>query len=302
MPDRGHFGDRLADRVVHLESVLCVGLDPRRPFPDECVRGLRDDRSGMARAVERYCLGVLDGVAEVAAAVKPQVAFFEALGGVGLTALEHVCTAARERGLIVIADAKRGDIPSTATAYACAWLGSRASGEEPLADAMTVQPYLGEDSLAPYVEHCDAGGAGLYVLVRTSNAGADDLQTLELAGGERVWQRVGRIVSQLGEPRRGRSGLSSIGAVVGLTHAGAIGVARRSMPWAPLLIPGFGAQGGSLAEAAPAFRPHPGGGLLNASRSVIEAWRGEPGAWRDAVRIAAEQHRTLFWQAVDAAA
>jgi orotidine-5'-phosphate decarboxylase len=302
MPDRGHFGDRLADRVVHLESVLCVGLDPRGPFPDECTRGLRDDRSGMARAMERYCLGILEAVGDLTAAVKPQVAFFEALGGVGLTALEHVCAAARERGLPVIADAKRGDIPSTAVAYSAAWLGSRAPGEEPLADAMTVQPYLGEDSLTPYLEQCRTRGAGLYVLVRTSNPGADDVQALELARGGRVWQRVAAMVSQAGETLRGRSGLSSVGAVVGLTHPGALAEARRAMPAAPLLIPGFGAQGGVLAEAMPAFTPHPAGGLLNASRSVIEAWRGEPGPWRDAVRSAAEAHRALFWGAVDAAA
>ena len=125
--------------------MLCVGIDPRPPFPDECHRGLRDDRSGLARAIRALRLGLVEAVAPHAAAVKPQVAFFEALGGYGLTALERVCAAAAERGVPVIADAKRGDIPSTAAAYAAAWLEARPGDEAPLADALTVNPYLGGD-------------------------------------------------------------------------------------------------------------------------------------------------------------
>ena len=124
-----HFADRLAARVEAVSSVLCVGLDPRPPFPDECHRGLRDDRSGLARAVERYCTGLVEAAAPHAAAFKPQVAFFEALGGYGLTALERVCAVATDLGVPVIADAKRGDIPSTAEAYASAWLDERPGGE-----------------------------------------------------------------------------------------------------------------------------------------------------------------------------
>jgi orotidine-5'-phosphate decarboxylase len=287
---------------VHLESVLCLGLDPRGPFPEECMRGVRADRAGQARAVERYCLGILEAAGDAAAAVKPQVAFFEALGGYGLSALDRICAVAREQGIVVIADAKRGDIPSTAEAYAMAWLGPRAGNEAPVADAMTVNPYLGEDSLGPYLAACDAGGAGVYVLVRTSNPGSADLQALELADGGTVWERAAAMTAGLGASRVGRHGLASVGAVVGLTQPEALAAARRLMPAAPLLIPGFGAQGGSLAAAAPAFHPHPAGGLVNAARSVIEAWRAEPGQWRQAVRRAAEDHRTLFWRAVDAAA
>ncbi len=301
MSQRGHFADRLADRVEHLESVLCVGLDPRDPLPDECLRGVRSDRAGRARAIERFCLGIIDAAGDMAAAVKPQVAFFEALGGYGLTALERVCAAAGERGIPVIADAKRGDIPSTAEAYAAAWIGSRAGGEVPVADAVTVNPYLGRDAIEPFLMDGD-GSRGIYVLVRTSNPGSADIQSLELAGGGTVWERTAAMVDALGAGRVGHCGLSNVGAVVGLTQPEALAAARRLMPATPLLIPGFGAQGGDLAAAAPAFRPHPAGGLLNASRSVIDAWRGEPGRWQEAVRSAAETHRALFWKAVDDAA
>ena len=176
MREPAHFADRLAARVEATSSVLCVGIDPRPPFPAECHRGLRDDRSGLARAMERYAVGLVEAAAPAAAAVKPQVAFFEALGGYGLTALERVCAAAVEHGVPVIADAKRGDIPSTAEAYASAWLDERPGGEPPVADALTVNPYLGRDSLEPYAAACDRAGAGIYVLVRTSNPGSADLQ------------------------------------------------------------------------------------------------------------------------------
>jgi len=284
------FADRLAARVEALESVLCVGLDPR-DVPDECLRGLRADRAGRARAVERYCLGVLDAVEPYAAAVKPQVAFFEALGGYGLTALERICVAARERGLPVVIDAKRGDIGSTAEAYAAAWLRPRPHGSPAVGDAMTVNPYLGGDALEPFLAACDAHGAGVYVLARTSNAGAGDVQELELAAGGSVWQHVAGRIAAWGATRVGATGLASVGAVVGLTVPGAVTEARRAMPHAPLLLPGLGAQGGAAGAAADAFRPHPAGGLVAASRSVIEAWHAVPEPWRDAVAGAARAHR-----------
>jgi orotidine-5'-phosphate decarboxylase len=286
----GHFGDRLAAHVAATGSALCVGIDPRTPLPDECTRGLADSRSGLARAFERYGVAIVEAVAPHAAAVKPQVAFFEALGGYGLAALDAVSAAAREHGLLVVADAKRGDIGSTAEAYAAAWLLPRGAGEAPAADALTVNPYLGADAAAPFLAACDAAGGGLFVLARTSNPGGADLQELELADGGRVWERVATAIDSWGAGRVGASGLSSIGAVVGLTRPDAIARARELMPRAPLLLPGWGAQGGGLAAAAPAFRFHPAGGLLVAARSIVEAWRGEPGDWRAAVGEAARAH------------
>ncbi len=148
--------------------------------------------------MERYCVGLVEAAAPAAAAVKPQVAFFEALGGYGLTALERVCAAATELGVPVIADAKRGDIPSTAAAYAAAWLEPRPGGEPPVADALTVNPYLGGDSLDPFAEACDRAGGGIYVLVRTSNPGSADLQALDDAGR----RRLGGVRAARRRPRR----------------------------------------------------------------------------------------------------
>lgn len=290
-----HFADRLARRVEDASSVLCVGLDPRAPFPDECLRGLRADRSGTARAMERYCLGLIEACSSEAAAFKPQVAFFEALGGYGITALERVCAAAAAAGVPVIADAKRGDVASTAEAYAAAWLAPRLGGEPCVADALTVNPLLGTDSLEPFVAAADAHGGGLYALVRTSNAGSADVQELVVDGAP-LWHRLAALVSDLGADRVGACGLSSVGAVIGLTQPHALAEARRLMPHTPLLVPGLGAQGGRAADAAAAFSPHPAGALVSASRSVIEAWRGEPGDWRAAVAASARRHRLELWE------
>jgi orotidine-5'-phosphate decarboxylase len=295
------FSARLVDRVEAVSSVLCLGLDPRPPFPDPCMRGLAAGRSGLARAAERYCLGALEAAAGVAAAVKPQVALFEVLGGYGLTALERVCAAAHELGIPVIADGKRGDIPSTAEAYAAAWLRPRGD-ELAVADALTVSPYLGADSLEPFLRACDDVAAGVYVLVRTSNPGSAGLQELTLAGGEPVWQRVAEMVADAGAGRVDGCGLAPVGAVVGLTQPAALARARELMPHAPLLIPGLGAQGGDPRAAEPAFRPHPAGGLVVVARSVLEAWRGAEGDWRAAVGEAARDASEATWRvAVDAA-
>jgi orotidine-5'-phosphate decarboxylase len=285
-----NFADRLAESVERKGSALCVGLDPRiELLPPELVRGLKPGRAGRARAYERFCEGLIDAVADEAVAVKPQVAFFEALGGYGLTALEHVCQVAAERGLIVIADAKRGDIGSTAEAYAEAWLAPR-DGGRPVADAVTVNPYMGGDSVDPFLAACGQG-AGLFVLARTSNPGADDLQQQMLADGRPVWERTAELIAGWGAGLIGECGLSSVGAVVGATHPEAVERARELMPAQVLLLPGVGAQGGSAADLAAAFRDHPAGGLVVAARSVIYAWRDRRGDWQQSVRAAAAELR-----------
>ncbi|MGZ4430884.1 MAG: orotidine-5'-phosphate decarboxylase [Gaiellales bacterium] len=285
-----NFADRLAAAVTDKDSALCVGLDPRiELLPPPLIAGLKPGRAGRARAYERFCRAVIDAVASEAVAVKPQVAFFEALGGVGLTALEQVSTHAREAGLLVIADAKRGDIDSTAAAYAQAWLLPR-DGGPPVADAMTVNPYMGGDALEPFLAACGAG-AGLFVVARTSNPGGADLQEAELAAGGRLWERTARLIDRWGEPYVGECGLSSVGAVIGANQPDAVGRARELMPRAVLLLPGVGAQGGRASELEPAFRDHPAGGLVSASRSVIYAWRDRRGDWQQAIRAAAAELR-----------
>ena len=192
-----NFADRLAAAVVRKGTSLCVGLDPRIDLlPPELVTGLKAGPAGRARAYERFCMALIESVAEEAVAVKPQVAFFEALGGHGLSALDRICAFASQHDLIVIADAKRGDIASTSQAYAEAWLAPR-DGGPPVADAMTVNPYMGGDSLEPFLLACGAG-SGLFVLVRTSNPGAADLQEQRLADGRRVWEAHGRAGGRLG--------------------------------------------------------------------------------------------------------
>ena len=284
------FGDRLAARTAATRGALCVGLDPRGPFPADVTRGLADSRSGHARAVERYCLGLLEAVAPHCVAVKPQVALFEVLGGYGLTALDAVCEEARARGLLVIADAKRGDIASTATAYAEAWIGRRPGADAPLADAVTVSPYMGPDTVEPFLAVADREGAGVFVLARTSNPGAAELEERELADGGRVWERVAGWIDGWSRARTGTSGVGSVGAVIGATAPEAVRRARELMPAAPLLLPGVGAQGGSAADLAAAFAPGSGGGLVVAARSVIEAWREDEGDWQAAVAASAERH------------
>jgi orotidine-5'-phosphate decarboxylase len=283
-----NFGDRLAEAVERSGSTLCVGLDPRIEYlPPAVVTGLRPGSSGRARGYERFCTQVIDAVASEAVAVKPQVACFEALGGYGFSALERVCAHARAAGLLVVVDAKRGDIGSTSSAYVQAWLQGR-DGEPATADALTVNPYLGGDALEPFLSAC-GDTAGLFILARTSNPGGADLQELELADGGRVWERVARLIDEWGRPYIGGSGLSAVGAVVGATHPEAVVRARELMPAAPLLLPGVGAQGGKLGDLAAAFATHPAGGLVVAARSVIYAWRERGGDWQQAVRAAAAE-------------
>ena len=285
-----NFGDRLAAQVERTGSTICVGLDPRiELLPPALIAGLHPGPAGRARAYERFCTGVIDAVAEHVAAVKPQVAFFEALGGPGLTALERVCAHARDADLLVIADAKRGDIGSTAEAYAQAWVYRR-DGGPPTADAVTVNPYLGGDSLEPFFAACH-DGAGVFVVTRTSNPGSTELQEAVLADGRPVWERTAELVAGWGAPFVGEAGLSAVGAVVGATWPEAVARARDLMPHQPLLLPGVGAQGGAAGDLQAAFRDHPAGGLVVAARSVIYAWRERGGDWQQGVRTAAAELR-----------
>ena len=233
------FGDRLAAAVERKRSQLVVGLDP---IPDLLPVEVRDD-------VSRFCCGIVDAVAPHAVAVKPQLAFFEALGPTGSHALAEVCAYARRAGLIVIADGKRGDVGSTARAYSAAYL----EGEQPLADALTVNPWLGRESIEPYLAAARRYGAAIFCLVKTSNAGGD-VQDVVLSDGRSMWQHVASLVADWGSGLVGDGGLSAVGAVVGATHPRAVGEARRLMPQAILLLPGVGAQGGDPADLAAASR------------------------------------------------
>ena len=287
------FTDRLSEAVGRKRTQLVVGLDPQVDLLPVELRG-----EGDAEACARFCRGIVDAVAPHVVAVKPQSAFFEALGADGVRAFEEVCDYARTAGLLVLADAKRGDIGSTARAYAAAFLEPRSSGQRsPLADALTVSPYLGRDSLDPFLQACRLHGAGIFCLVKTSNAGSSDVQDLTLSNGRPLWQQVAELVREWGEDLVGETGFSAVGAVVGATHPRAVGEARRLMPQSVLLLPGVGAQGATPADVARAFTSGPASALVAVSRSVLYASREAGGDWRAAAGAEAARTAREVWSA-----
>jgi orotidine-5'-phosphate decarboxylase len=285
-----NFADRLAEAVERKRSQLVVGLDP---VVDQLPVELRGEHEP-ATACARFCCGIIDAVAPYAVAVKPQSAFFEALGSAGVRALEEVCASGRSAGLVVIADAKRGDIGSTARAYAAAFVEPRGAAP-PLADAVTVNPYLGRDALEPFLAACRRVGAGLFCLVKTSNAGGADVQDVALSDGRLLWQHVAGLVREWGDELVGDRGLSAVGAVVGATFPREVAEARRLLPQTVLLLPGIGVQGGAPADVAAAFTSGPASALVSASRSVIYAFRADGGDWRSAAGAEAERLARDVW-------
>ena len=289
------FADRLAEAVTRKKTQLVVGLDPRLDLLPMELRGEAVlGRAAAASSVARFCKGVVDAVGPYVVAVKPQSAFFEALGSDGFRALEEVCEYSRSAGLLVLLDAKRGDIGSTSRAYAAAFLEPR-DGAPPLADAMTASPYLGLDSVEPFLAACRRDGAGVFFLVRTSNAGAADVQDLKLSDGRPLWHHVAELVSEWGAAMVGEAGMSSVGAVVGATHPRAVSEARRLLPHSPMLLPGIGAQGATPADVARAFTAGPSSALVTASRSVIFAYRDTEADWRAAAGAEAQRLAAQLW-------
>ncbi|MFO0980531.1 MAG: orotidine-5'-phosphate decarboxylase [Planctomycetota bacterium] len=288
MPER--FMDRLACAVAGKRSSVCVGLDPlpaKLPadvWPDGQRSG---DPAQQARAVLEFNRRVIDAVCESAVAVKPQIAFYERLGAAGWLAYVRTIEAAHRKGLIVIGDIKRGDIGSTAAAYAEAHLGTGAE----YADAITLNPLFGSDGLQPFIERAQQTGAGLYLLVRTSNPSAAELQDLA-ADGQPLYLWIARLLSKLmgSWTRTGR--YHDLGAVVGATNPEQLRVLRAALPRAPFLLPGYGAQGASARDCLPAFDADGNGALVNSSRGIIYAFESAPHMpWQAAVAQAAERMR-----------
>ena len=285
--------------------VLGLDPDPGALWPGSAARASTDltPAQAAAAAVLAHCGSLMDAAAPACVAVKPQLARFEALGAAGWAALEAVAAYARELGLLVIADGKRGDIDVTASAYASALIEGR---ETPFgriegigADLVTVNPLMGTDAIEPFVSAARRVGTGVLVLVRTSNPGAADIEDLRLADGGSVWERIAALVEGLGAPGVGAAGLSDVGAVVGATEPGHLRRARELMPNATFLLPGVGAQGGRVEELAAAFSPGRAGGLVSASRSIVGAHLalgGEPAA---AARAEAERLRETAWELSD---
>jgi orotidine-5'-phosphate decarboxylase len=306
-PTPPSFADRLVRALRAHGHPLCLGLDPHlellpEPFREGSLRPA-DPRS--AAAVERFGLAVLERAAAHVAVVKPQIACFEQLGWPGLRALTQLCARARELGLLVLLDAKRADIASSAEGYARAYL----EPESPLpVDAITASPYLGSDALEPFAARARAHGRGCFVLVATSNPGGRELQDLRLASGETVAERVAAQLRPLCDELAGpETGWSSLGAVVGATRPELALRLRQRLPRALFLVPGFGSQGGAAREAVRGFVPGPAGlegGLVNASRSILFGGTPESTAraWESGFDARLARHIELLGEAIRAGA
>ncbi|MGA2879682.1 MAG: orotidine-5'-phosphate decarboxylase [Bryobacteraceae bacterium] len=274
------FADRLIGAIRTKDSRCVVGLDPRIDQMPAFVRA-----SEPCAAITAFHELILDAVADLVPAVKPQLAFFEQYGVAGMQAFENTVRAAKQRGLLVIADGKRNDISSTAEAYANAYLGGGAFG----CDALTVTPYMGRDSLAPFVDSCTKHGKGLFVILKTSNPGSKDFEDQPLAEtGRPLYEKIAGVLNELGRDLVGESGYSSIGAVIGATFPEEGRRLRGLMPKALILVPGYGAQGGSAKAAAECFNEDGLGAVVNSSRGITYAFR-DPDITRDAfVRLVRE--------------
>ena len=289
------FVDRLDAAVRCCHNPVLVGLDPRAESLPKGI--LRDaNNAGLeetAAAYGQFCRGVIEAVAPLVPAVKPQAAFFEQLGPAGMAVLADVIQYAQQNGLLVILDGKRNDIGSTATAYARGMLGS--GGQSPWgADALTVSPYLGDDSLQPFVEVAKERAAGIFVLVKTSNPGGGMLQDLT-ADGRPLYRHVAEYVERQAVDTIGDCGYGAVGAVVGATYPTQLAELRAAMPHSWFLVPGFGSQGGTAADVAAAFDAEGRGAIVNNSRGIIFAYRVKPysdrygeARWQEAVEVATQ--------------
>jgi orotidine-5'-phosphate decarboxylase len=290
------FGDLVAEAAVRRQTPLVLGLDPdpARLWPGTEPVNAKSAAPGAqaCAAVLEHCRRVIGATAEACVAVKLQLACFERLGPSGWQTLHDVAQLARDHGLLVIADGKRGDIDVTAEAYAAALFDGHDTpwGHVPGlgADAITVNPYMGSDAITPFLTRARAVGAGIFVLVRTSNPGAADFEEQPLQTGEPLWQRVAGYVAQLDD---GRGALADAGAVCGATAPERLADLRATMPRAPFLLPGVGAQGGTVDALAAAFAPGLGAGLVTVSRALVRAHEQHGGTPESAAAAAAQQLR-----------
>ena len=278
----GHFADRLCAAIARTGNPVVVGLDPRLASLPEGLRTACCQQYGMtpraaAEALWQFNRGIIDAVHDLVPAVKPQLAFYECYGVEGMRALARTIQYARDAGLLVIADAKRNDIGSTAAAYAEAFLGvpdmfGQESPSDFAADALTVTPFLGRDGIEPFIARAHQHGKGVFVVVKTSNASSSDMQDV-LVNGQPLYEHLGTLVAAWGAAERGTCGYSAVGAVVGATFPEQGRRLRALMPHTLFLVPGYGAQGATAADVVGCFDAAGQGALINASRSIIFAYR-----------------------------
>ena len=266
-----HFGNRLVTKIRSSKSFLCLGVDPHLDLIPK-IFDVNTKTSNIVGKVEKFCFSLLDAAVGLVPAIKPQIALFEQLGPDGMKLLSSLCKHAQSQNFLVIMDAKRGDIGSTSQAYANAYLGKDAPFPS---DALTINPWLGIDSLEPFFKKASETSSGLFVLVHTSNKGSKDIQEISLSTGIKCYEHLANILKPIVEKHKGALGLSSIGVVSGATFREESVALRKLLPNAPFLIPGYGTQGASAKDAcAPLVQDTKHSnllnfGLINASRSIL---------------------------------
>lgn len=277
--------DNLIEKIKETNSPIVMGLDPRYEMIPEIVRKkYTNDLEGISKAILEYNKELIDNTYDIIPAIKPQLAFYEMFGIEGMKAFKETCKYAKEKGMIVIADAKRGDIGSTAKGYSNAYLGKTTIGKEEIEvfkniDFLTVNPYMGVDSIKPFIEDCIKYDKGIFVLVKTSNPSSGELQDLKLENGQTVYEHVAELVEEWGKEIRGKYNYSSVAAVVGATYPKQLEEIRKKAPHTYFLIPGYGAQGGKAEDIALGFEANGLGGIVNASRSLMCAYKAEE--WKE---------------------
>lgn len=274
--------EKLVERIKKLEAPIVVGLDPTLNFVpgfllDKAINEKGETLEAAADAIFEFNKKIVDAVYDLIPAVKPQIAMYEQFGIPGLMAYKQTVDYCHEKGLLVIGDAKRGDIGSTSTAYAIGHLGKVKIGSTEIApidtDFLTINPYMGSDSVVPFVEECKKYDKGLFILVKTSNPSSGEFQDQKV-GKKAVYELVGKKVDEWGAELV-KNGYSDVGAVVGATYPEMGEVLREIMPKAYILVPGYGAQGGTAAELKPFFNKDGLGAIVNSSRGIIAAYKQE---------------------------
>ena len=276
--------DVLIEKIKQTNNPTVIGLDPRYEMLPECVKKKYEKNlEGVSKAIIEYNKTIIDEISDIIPAIKPQIAFYEMYGIEGIKAFKETCRYAKEKKMVVIADIKRGDIGSTAQGYSNAYLGKTkiAEIEESIFDIdfVTVNPYMGTDCVKPFIEDCKKYNKGLFILVKTSNPSSGELQDLKLESGKTIYETVAELVTNWGKELIGEYGYSSISAVVGATYPKQLQTLRKIMPNSYFLIPGYGAQGGKAEDIALGFDNTGLGGIVNASRSLMSAYKSE--LWKD---------------------
>ena len=278
--------DNLIEKIKQTNNPTVMGLDPRyEMLPKSVTNKYSKDLEGAAKAILEFNKALIDATYDIIPAIKPQIAFYEMYGIPGMEAFKETCKYAKEKGMVVIADVKRGDIGSTATGYSNAFLGRTKIEEQEQAiydvDFVTVNPYMGTDCIKPFIEDCKKYNKGIFILVKTSNPSSGELQDLKLENQKEVYLHVAELVEKWGEELRGKYQYSSIAAVVGATYPEQLKQIREASPHTYFLIPGYGAQGGKASDIALGFDSNGLGGIINASRSLMCAYKSEN--WKNQV-------------------